>query len=188
MLVKEIENHRDVVTLRDGVRVLIRPMVKQDKDMLIDYYSHVSQEDLRYIRHNVKDTTLVEKWCDELDYSKVLPVLALVKDRIVGSASLHYFEGPKRHIAEFRLFLAKDFRQRGLGMKITRSIIDMARKQDVHIVVGEIIADNTKVIRAFEHLGFVSKCTLEDYFMFPDGSFADVVFMALSLKSHGDEF
>jgi L-amino acid N-acyltransferase YncA len=188
MLAKEIETHRDVVTLRDGVRVLIRPMIREDKEMLVEFFKYVSDDDLRYVRHNVRDRRVVEKWCDELDYSKVLPVLAIVKDRIVGNGSLHYFVGPKRHIAEYRLFLAKDFRQRGLGMKMTRAIIDMARKRDVRIITGEIVAEHTKVIRAFEGLGFKSQCLLEDYFMFPDGDCADVVFMTLNLKPHNDEF
>jgi acetyltransferase len=188
MLAKEIELHRDVITLHDGVRVLIRPLVREDKEQLIDYYQHVSDADMRYMRHNVKDRALIEKWCDELDYTKTLPVLALVKERIVGSAALHFFDGPKRHIAEYRLFLAKDFRQRGLGMKVTRSVVDMARKQGIRIITGEIIAEHTKVVRAFEHLGFTSQCTLEDYFMFPDGDFTDVVLMTLYLTPHGDEF
>jgi L-amino acid N-acyltransferase YncA len=188
MLIKEIETHRDVVTLKDGVRVLLRPMLRDDKKPLMDFYSAVSEEDMKFFRHYVKDSDVIEDWCDHLDYGNVLPVLALVKDRVVGSASLHFFDGPKRHIAEVRMFLAKDFRQRGLGMKMVRSLIDFARKEDMRILVAEIIADQTKVVRAFEHLGFTSKALLEDYFMFPDGDTCDVVFLTLNLKPKSDEF
>ncbi len=188
MLVKEIETHRDVVTLKDGVRVLIRPMVREDHDHLAEYYSHISDEDMFYMRHNVKDPHVLREWCDQLNYNEVLPILAIVKERIVGSASLHFFDGPKRHIAEYRLFLAKDFRQRGLGMKMTRAMIEIARKQDVRIVIGEVIAEKTKVVRAFEQVGFVTRCVLEDYFMLPDGDTCDVAFMTLNLKPKGEEF
>lgn len=188
MLVKEIETHRDVVTLRDGVRVLLRPMVREDKQHLVEFYNAVGEDDMRYMRHNVKDPAVIDSWVDGLDYNKVLPLLAFVKDRIVGSASLHFFDGPKRHVAEYRMFLAKDFRQRGLGMKMTRAILDLARKQDVRIVVAEVIAEKTKVVRAFEQIGFSSRCVLEDYFMFPDGDTADVVFLTLNLKPKSDEF
>lgn len=188
MLVKDIELHRDVVTLRDGVRVLLRPMVREDYHALLEYFSHVNDEDMRYMRHNVRDPEEIQSWCDNLDYNRVLPLLAVVKDRVVGSASLRFYEGPKRHIAEIRLFLSKDFRQRGLGMKMTRAMIDMARKQDVRIIVAEVIAEKTKVVRAFEQLGFVTKCMLEDYFMFPDGGTADEALMTLYLKPHSEEF
>src|SRR3972149_3194162 len=107
MLPVEVKTHRDVVTLKDGVRVLLRPMVAEDREYLTIFYNAVSDEDMRYMRHNIKDPAVIQSWCNELDYNKVLPLLAFVKDHIVGSASLHFFEGPKRHIAEYRLFLAK---------------------------------------------------------------------------------
>jgi L-amino acid N-acyltransferase YncA len=188
MLPDEIKNHREVVTLKDGVRVLLRPTTREDGAALLEYFSHVSDEDMRYMRHNVKDPAIVKGWCENLNYAKILPIVAIVKDRVVGSASLRFYEGPKRHIAEIRLFLAKDFRQRGLGMKMTRSMIDMARKQDVRVIVAEIIAEKTKVVRAFEQVGFVNKCLLEDYFMFPDGETCDVILQALYLKPRGEEF
>jgi RimJ/RimL family protein N-acetyltransferase len=163
-------------------------MLRDDKQRLMEFYGAVGDDDLRYFRHYVKDPALIEAWCDQLDYSKVLPVLGFVKERIVGSASLHFYDGPKRHVAEVRLFLAKDFRQRGLGMKMIRSLIDFARKEDIRILVAEVMAEKTKVVRAFEQLGFVSRCVLEDYFMFPDGDYADAVLMTYSLKPRSDEF
>jgi RimJ/RimL family protein N-acetyltransferase len=188
MLPEEIKTHRDVVTLKDGVRVLLRPMVAEDREALSKFYSAVSTEDLRFMRHNIKDPALIQGWCDHLDYNQVLPLLAFVKDHVVGSATLHFYGGPKRHIAEYRLFLGKDFRQRGLGSKMTRAMIDLARKQDVRIIVAEVIAEKTKVVRAFEAVGFDSRCTLDDYFMFPDGDTCDVVFMTLDLKPKGEDF
>jgi L-amino acid N-acyltransferase YncA len=143
---------------------------------------------MRYFRHNVKDPALLQGWCDRLNYDKVLPLLALVKDHAVGSGSLHLFEGPKRDIGVVRLFLTKDYRKRGLGMKIIRVLVDFARRQGLAILTAEIIADKTKVIRAFEQIGFVSQCTLEDYFMFPDGDCSDVVLMTMCLKPRTDEF
>ena len=188
MLPVELKTHRDVATLKDGVRVLLRPMLQEDHASLVAFYSAVGDEDMRYMRHNVKDLSILQTWCDNLNYAKVLPVLAFVKDRVAGSASLHFSEGPIRHVAEVRMFLAKDFRQRGLGMKMMRALIDLARKQDIRILTAEVIAEKTKVVRAFEALGFVSKCTLEDYFMLPDGDTCDVVFMLLNLKPKSDEF
>ena len=188
MLIKEIETHREVVTLKDGVRVLLRPMVKEDRQHLIEFFNAVGDDDLRYMRHNVRDQDLVNSWCDKLNYDKVLPLLAIVKDKVVGSAALYFNEGPKRHIAEYRMFLSKDFRKRGLGMKMTRGLLDIARKQNVRIVIGEVIAEQTKVGRAFEQLGYKSMALLEDFFMFPDGDTCDVSYLMINLNPKGDEF
>ena len=188
MLAKEIETHREVITLKDGVRVLFRPMVREDRQHLIDFFSAVGDDDLRYMRHNVRDQALINQWCDNLNYDKVLPLLAFVKDRIAGSASLYFFEGPKRHIAEYRLFLSKDFRKRGMGMKMTRALLDIAKKQNIRIVIGEVISEQTKVVRAFEQFGFKSKAMLEDFFMFPDGDTCDVSYLMINLNPKSDEF
>ena len=115
-------------------------------------------------------------------------MLALVKDRAVGNGTLRFLKGPKRHIGEVRLFLCKEFRKRGLGMKIIHVLVEFARRQGLSLLAAEITADQTKVVRAFEQIGFKSRCTLDDYFMFPDGECTDVVLMTMELKPHADEF
>ncbi len=188
MLPDQIKNFREVVTLRDGVYVLLRPLAKDDRPHLEELFHPLSDEDLRVFRSNVKDSEVVQTWCDNINYDEVLPVLALVKDRAVGLGTLHFFHGSRRHIGEARIFLAKDFRRRGLGMKLMHALIELARKQGLHILIGEVLADQTKVIRAFEQVGYKVQCTLEDYFMYPDGDCADVVFMTLPLKKRTEEF
>lgn len=188
MLPEQIRSFREMVTLKDGVYVLLRPMVAEDEPRLMEFYSAVSDDDIRYLRHYVKDPALVHEWCEHLDYGKVLPILALVKDRVVGSASLHFCDGPKRHIAEVRLFLAKDFRKRGLGMKMVHTLIDLAHRQGLSILMAEILADQTKVVKAFESLGFKTRAILDDYFMFPDGDSRDIVLMTTTLHPKTDDF
>jgi acetyltransferase len=188
MLPDQIKSFREMVTLKDGVHILLRPMVKEDRAHLDELYAPLGEDDMRYFRENVKDAAILQKWCDGLDYGNILPVLALVKDRAVGSGSLHFFQGPKRHIGEVRLFLAKDYRKRGLGMKIIRVLIEFARKQGLSTLVAEVIADKTKVVRAFEQMGFEARCTLEDYFMYPDGECSDIVFLTMRLKPREEEF
>jgi L-amino acid N-acyltransferase YncA len=188
MLPDQVKTFREMVTLKDGVYVLLRPMVKEDRPHLDELFLPVREEDMRYFRHDVKDKNLLQEWCDNLNYDEVLPLLALVKDHTVGSGSLHFFTGPKRHIAEVRLFLSKEYQKRGLGMKMIRVLVEFARRQGLSTLIAEIVADKSKVVRAFEQIGFVSQCILEDYFMFPDGDCTDVVFMTMRLKPHADEF
>jgi RimJ/RimL family protein N-acetyltransferase len=188
MLPEQIKNFREMVTLKDGAYVLLRPMNGGDEKHIFEFYSAVSDDDIRYFRHYVKEPGLIHEWSERLNYSKVLPILAFVKDHVVGSASLHFFEGPKRHIGEIRLFLAKDFRKRGLGMKMIRALIDIARKQGLSILMVEVFAEQTKVVKAFESLGFKSQATLDDFFLFPDGDTRDVVLMTMPLRTKTDEF
>ena len=188
MLPEQIKNFRVLVNLKDGVTVLLRPMIQEDEARLVELFAPTSEEDLRYIRDKVKDPSVIKGWCEGLDYSKVLPLLAMVKDRVVGLSTLHFRSGPRRHLGEVRIFLVKDFRRRGLGSKMINTLIELARRQDLHILVAEIVADQTKVIKSFQNLGFVLRSTFEDYFMLPDGDLRDVAFLMYCLRPKMDEF
>lgn len=188
MLPDQIKNYKELVTLKDGANVLLRPMVLEDEEALWAMFSQVSDEDLRYLRNDLRDPTVIQHWCRELDYAKVLPILALLKDRIVGQATLHFRKGPRRHIAEVRIYLSVEFRKRGLGTKMIKALIDLARKQGVLILVAEIVIDQNQVIKAFQNLGFKPVCTYEDFFMLQDGELHDSVILTLNLRPKTYEF
>ncbi len=180
--------YRQLVTLADGTRVLLRFLTPADRQALLDLYAPLTAEDLRYFRQKVSDPKVVESWVDNLDYSKVLPLVAFVGERMVGDATLHFGSGPTRHIAEVHIFLAKDFRRRGLGTQMIRALIDLARRRGLHYLLAQIVSDQTTVIKAFEQLGFQRKCTMDNFFMFPDGELRDVAQMVLTLRPAGTEF
>ena len=188
MLIDQIKNYRDMVTLKDGVSVLLRPAIEEDRQRLIDLFAPLGEEDLRYMRDDVRSPKLLDSWCDDPEYKHVLPLIALVKDRVVGYAAMYYREGPERHIGEVRIFLAKDFRQRGLGTRMLNRLIGLARHQGLVILEARVVADQSKVIKAFQALGFNFHCSFEDYFMLPDGDLRDVVVLFLTLRKKTDEF
>ena len=188
MVTKEDIVFRQLITLSDGGRVLLRPLTVEDRQDLIELFQNVSPEDLRYMRHNVIDSELVACWIDNLDYDRVLPLVAVIDERIVGNASLHFFTGPGRHRAEVRIYLAKEVRRRGVGSKMIQALIDMAKRRNIYMVEAQIINEQATVIRAFQNLGFVRKCILDNYFILPDGELRDVAQLILRLRDSSEEF
>jgi acetyltransferase len=194
MNTKETLIYRQVFTLRDGTRVLLRPLTVDDRQVLLDLFNSVSPEDLRTMRHNVSDSNVVESWIDELDYDKVFPLVAVVNDlvgkqhRIVGIATLHFKQGPYRHRAELRIFLSKDYRRRGVGSHLIEGLIDLAKRRGIFSIEVEIVSDQTPIIRAFHSVGFETKSIFEDYFMLPDGELRDVAHLVLRLRTSEDKF
>lgn len=182
-----LETFRNITTLKDGARVLFRPVTVNDYEGLVGLFVPLSAEDLQMMRQHVNEE-VIRGWLDKLDYSHILPIVAEVHHEIVGEATLHYGEGPYRHTADLRLFLAKAWRQRGIGTRLIQTMIDLARRQGVQILTAEVLASQVHVIKAFEGVGFQSKATLEDFFMLPDGQTLDVLVMACYLVSHRGEF
>ena len=180
--------YRNLVTLGDGTRVLLRLLDRGDRDQLQAMFDVVSDDDLQFMRDNVRDSLVTQQWVDGLDYGQVIPLVAVVNDEIVGDATLHLGKGPQRHTAEVRIFLSKPYRQRGLGVMMLTALIDIAKKLNLHLLTAEVIADRTPVIRAFRGLGFQLQTTLPDYFLMPDGETLDVALLILPLVKTVTDF
>ncbi|MBI4788667.1 MAG: GNAT family N-acetyltransferase [Chloroflexi bacterium] len=187
-MLDQIAKFRQIVTLCNGTRVLLRPLTPDDKNALVAMFEPVGPDDFKTMRNDVRNREVVAGWAAGVDYKKVLPLIAVVNDRIVGDATLHFRSGPGRHIADVRIFLAKEFRRCGLGSAMLRALIDIARKSGMRQLVAEIVADQVKVINAFKQLGFEQRAIYPDYFMMPDGETHDVAVLILALASKRDEF
>jgi len=188
MVTQQELTYRQLITLRDGARVLLRPLTTDDRQALIDLFTPVSPEERRYMRHDVTNPDLVGGWADRLDYDRVFPVAAMVGDRMVGDATLHFMEGPARHRAEMRIFLAKDFRRRGLATRMIQALIDLAKRRSLYMIEVVSPTDRASDIKAFQNLGFEQVSVYTDYWLLPDGDLRDVAHMILRLRSTSDEY
>jgi len=187
-MLDRLATYRNLVTLRDGTRVLLRVLEPGDRDRLRAMFASVSDDDMKYMRDDVKDPAVIQKWIDELDYTRVVPLVAVVNDDIVGDLTLHYGQGPYRHTAEVRVYLTRAYRERGLGTAMLTSLIDLANKLNLHLITAEIVTDRITDIRAFQVLGFRLQTALPGYFMMPDGSTRDVAVLILPLVRTSTEF
>ena len=188
MFAKEDLIYRQIFTLKDGTRVLVRPLNHDDRQSLLDFFLPVSQEDKAYMRHDVNNPAVINSWIDQLDYNKILPLVAVVNNHFVGCATLHFHEGPYRHRAEIRIYLGKELRQRGVGSRMLQSQIEVARKRGLHAIEVEILSERASVIKSFHNLGFKTAAVLEDYWQMPDGDLRDVNLLVFRLRTNLNEF
>jgi RimJ/RimL family protein N-acetyltransferase len=187
-MLEQIAVFRHLGTLSDGTRVLLRPLMKEDREKLRAFFAPTSPEDLQYFRSDVTNPAVINGWIDNLDYAKVLPIVAIVNDRIVGQATLHFGAGPYRHMAEVRIFLCKEFRRRGLGTLVLRTLSELARKMGLQRLMAQVVADQRQVIKAFQSQGYTLEATLPDHFMMPDGETRDIVILIQRLTPQREEF
>lgn len=187
-MLEQIAHFRQLGTLNDGTRVLLRPLLPEDKDALLAFFTHSSEEDRKHMRTDVTDRALVGSWVDNINYHKVLPLVAVANGHIVGDCTLHFRGGPQRHVADVRIFLEREFRQRGLGTLMLKVLVDLARRIGLQFIEAEVMADQTRVIKAFESVGFEREVTYPDYYLMPDGEAHDVTVLILSLKPKKEDF
>ena len=181
VMIDQLAQFRRIANLADGTRVLLRPMQPGDRAGLSALFTAVSQEDLRFLRQDVTDPAVIDEWFEDYDLRRVFPLVALVNDRIVGDATLHMGEGPQRHLAWLRIYVAPEFRRRGVARMLVEGLVDVARKMGLHQVLAEVIRPRVKVIKLFEALGFSRELRYPDYFMAPDGEVFDTDVLILRL-------
>lgn len=186
--VEQLAHYRQLVTLPDGLRVCLRPLVPQDRDALVALFNSLTSDELKYFRSDVADPVVVARWAEEVDYSRVFPLVAVIGDQLVGNSTMHMGSGFTRHTAEIRVFLAKEFRRRGIGTAMLKTQIEIARKLGLHQLIAEIVESRPQVVHAFEHLGFERQAVLRDQFMTPDGDTLDLIIMVKYLKRATEDF
>lgn len=143
------------IVLRDGARLVLRPMVRGDEDRLWDFFRRIPPEDKMYLREDVSRREAIEEWVKNLDYGHVLPIFALDGDRVVGDATLHRNKtGWKQRVGTIRIQIAGDFRKRGLGTAMIREMRHLGEKAALLYLKAEALEEQQAAIRAFEKMGF----------------------------------
>ncbi len=185
---EQLARYRKVKTLPSGARLLLRPLSTEDKGDLVDLFARASQQDLDYFRDDAGDPAVVEGWVDNLNLEKVFPLVAVVDDKIVGDATLHFRERYHRHLAWVRIFLDRSYRRQGIGTLMLRTLIEIAHRVGLQQLYSEIVTTQGRVIKAFQDLGFQQEVTLNDYFITSSGETLDMAVLVLRLVDHSGEF
>jgi RimJ/RimL family protein N-acetyltransferase len=186
--IEQLITYRHLITLPDGMRVLLRPLTPKDGDTLASLFSNLPPEETQYFRSNIADPEVVAGWAEKPDYGRIFPLVAVMGERIVGNSTLHIGRGFTRHVAEIRIFLAKDFRHHGIGSAMIKAQLEIARKLGLHQVHAEIVESRPQVIHAFERLGFERQFSWQDLFMTPQGETLDMIVLINFLKRRTEDF
>ncbi|NML48284.1 N-acetyltransferase [Ramlibacter sp. G-1-2-2] len=117
------------------------------------------------------------------------PVIGAVDDsgRLLGFASWGTFRAfpAYKYSVEHSVYVHRDARGRGLGELLVRALIERAREQQLHVLVGCIDAANAGSIRLHERLGFVHSGTMRQI-GFKFGRWLDAAFYQLNLETPGE--
>ena len=180
-----IEDYPKKITLPDGTSLTLRPMSRDDQYALYSFFISLAGEDRRFLRNDVTDRKLIEKWARNLNFDRVLPILAEYEGRIVANATLHYQTfGWGRHVAEVRVTIAPDFQGRRLGAVLLEEITHLAEQSKVKKLLARIVTNREGVIRAFERAGFSRLTVLENYVKdLHNQQYADIILLVKEVPS-----
>lgn len=161
-----LNQYPKTVRLKDGTAITLRPLRPDDADRLVALFSDVDEEELRILRDDVTNPEVVRRWATELDYERVLPIVAEVEGRLIGDATLHRRPvSPYEKVGKVRLYVHRDYRRRGVGTALLNELLDVARALGLEQVLMEFYVEHAALIAAFQRRGFTREAILPTYQM-----------------------
>ena len=158
------------ITLKDGRSVVLRPLEKGDFKRLNQFFQTLSEEERLFLRHDVADKEVIRKWVDDLDFGRVIPIIALHGDQIVADATLHLSNhGWMQHVGHVRLVLANSYHDVGLDAIIVHELVTLAESRGLEKLQVHVIEDNVAMVRMFQEIGFNKVAVLKDLVKDNDG-------------------
>jgi GNAT superfamily N-acetyltransferase len=147
-----------VISLRDGTRVRIRPVVPDDKDRFLDGFARLSPSS-RYRRFLTPIDELTPEMLrafTEVDYVDHFAYVALLADEPgePGIGVARYVRGTGQpHVAEAAVTIVDDFQGRGLGTLLLEALGAVALEHGIRRFSGIALADNAAIRDVLEGLG-----------------------------------
>lgn len=171
------------LSLKNGQKVTLRPMVKEDKDKLFEFFKNLPDKDRHYLKDEVAKKDTIELWANTINYDRVLPILAECDGKIVGDATLHRaLYGWQRHVGEIRVVVDKSFRRQGLAGALCMEIFGLALKAGVDKIVAEMMVDQKEAVRVFLKMGFVKEAILSQHVVDLMGKKHDLLVMTCNVS------
>lgn len=186
----DLNTYQKEAKLKDGTKVLLRPMVPEDQDALYEFFKAVPKEDARYLRDDVSSRLLVEKWAKNLNYEKTLPILAMKGATVIGDATINRRRfGWKWHLGTVRVFVHKEYRNVGLGQLMIEELVDIAYKLGIEKLIVEIPDMSTAAINAFTKAGFYRVAVIPNMVKDRENMPVDVAVMMKDVRpAHDDAY
>lgn len=160
---KELEED---VPLGDGRTLLLRPILPEDEASLQTWFTQLDPESIR-LRFFVPKKTLSHVQAarfTQIDYDREM-ALVLTRHGTPGRTPIYGVvrigADPDNEEAEYAIIVDREMTGLGLGIVLMRRIIDYAQNRGIKKIVGDVLRENTTMLKLCEVFGF-TKSAVED--------------------------
>jgi len=157
----------EILTLRDGSKLLLRPIRPEDAPGVQEMFTHLDSEDirLRFFQPLKSLPRPLVARLTQIDYDREMAFVACPLDgeeegAIWGVVRLTC--DPDLIEGEYAVLVRSDIKGRGLGWSLMRHICDYGRKRGVGAIIGTILRENARMLEITQELGFTAKRDPDD--------------------------
>ncbi|WP_047552753.1 bifunctional acetate--CoA ligase family protein/GNAT family N-acetyltransferase [Methylotenera sp. G11] len=157
--------------LSDGSNIVIRPIRPEDAELEQVFVRELSEES-RYFRfmnsiQELSQAMLVR--FTQIDYSREIALLAVRETHGRNAEKMEVEVGvarcatnPDGESCEFAIVIADNMHGKGLGSKLMTALMDAARERGLKVMQGEVLSQNSHMLKLMKNLGFTIEPSKED--------------------------
>jgi GNAT superfamily N-acetyltransferase len=171
-------------SLKEGTKVVVRPIAKRDAAALQKFFYAVPEPERLFIERPVTDRRFFVSTCNKLDFDEDLTLIMTHGNKIIGWINLHQRQGGwRRHIGRITLLTHPDYRGRDVSRLLLQEIVTAARYLGLWKLEAELNGERNIAINSLEFLGFRKLLHLDDYVIDMTRQTHDFVLMGRDIKT-----
>jgi L-amino acid N-acyltransferase YncA len=187
-----LEDYPKEIVLKGGIPIHIRPAVKEDERKLVEFFASIPANERWFLREDVGDPVIMGQWLSKLDYSKMLPLVAVLDSdgSIIANIRIHRRQSRcVSHIAHLRIMVHPAFRGLRLGNWMLVDTVKLAMDMGIEKLVAEFVAGVEDAgINAAYKLDFHEEGLLKEYVKDPKGKYKNLVIMVKNIHRDWSDF
>ena len=146
------------IQLPDGTDLTIRPIRPEDAQMEQSFVRGLSEQS-RYFRFMQAIKELSPEMLvrfTQIDYDREMAFIGVVEqpEGEVEVGVARYTARPGGEACEFAIVVADAWRNRGIGARLMRALMQNARERGFRIMEGEVLSANSRMLALTQSLGF----------------------------------
>ena len=140
----------------NGERIFIRPIRPADEHLYGAFVAKLSPEDIRsrFLTPRKEFSHKFVARFTQIDYARAMAFVALDKEQkdLLGVARLS--ADPDYVTGEYAIIVRSDLKGTGIGWTLMRHLIAYAEKEGLRELVGDVLANNQRMLEMCRALGF----------------------------------
>lgn len=175
-------------TLKNGTRFVIRDLTIDDLDKLVTFYRTLPASERNYLRVDVTKEEVVERRLKTAEERMVSWITALNGEHMIAEGRLERFgDDWRKDHGEVRLIVARDFRHKGVGLRMLRKLHHIAVEQKVKKVIAKILRPQEGARKILKKLGFREEIVLPHYVTDQKHKIQDLLIMTCNMDNFWKE-
>jgi acetyltransferase len=159
------EKYVKAITLKDGVKAILRPIKPEDEPLWMGLLASCSRESIysrfRYLFQWSHEAAI--RYC-YIDYDREIAIVAEIEEngerKIIGVGRL--IADPDHETVEYAVLIADAWQNKELGSILTDYCMEIAKRWNLKKIVAQTTAENRPMISVFQKRGFTIEINPSD--------------------------